>query len=194
MRVKSALLGISALGLLAGNVLAADFGSPYVPAEQPMPEPYYQDNSGWYLRGDLGWSFLDSEIGRKNDSAFTVGAGVGYRFSNTFRGDVTVDYSGIYDVGYHNKIDAWTVLANGYVDIPLNDMVVPYLGAGLGYGWIDGKHGYSEEGVTAAAMAGIGFQVSQNTMIDVGYRFRDAFIDGSNFFDHSLRAGLRYSF
>ncbi|WP_137388155.1 outer membrane protein [Rhodoligotrophos defluvii] len=192
-KLKSALLGLTALSLTAGYAMAADLApAPYIPPQEAVPAPIY-DQAGWYLRGDLGWSFLSSDIGRKNDNAFTGGLGVGYRFNNTFRGDITADYSGKYDVG-NNKIDAWTVLANGYVDIPLSDTIVPYLGAGAGYGWVDGKHSYSEDGFTAAAMAGVGFKVSDSVTLDVGYRFRDAFIDGPNFLDHSVRAGLRFAF
>lgn len=192
-KLKTAILGASLLGLTSVTAMAADMYQPYVPPQDPIPEPIYQDNTGWYLRGDLGWSFLDSDIGRKNDSGFTGGAGIGYRFSDTFRGDLTADYSGEYNVG-SNKIDAWTLLANGYVDIPLTATVVPYLGAGAGYGWVDGKRGYSEDGFTAAAMAGVGFQISDSMTLDVGYRFRNAFIDGPNFYDHSLRAGIRVGF
>lgn len=190
--LTAAMLGLAALAGTSGHVLAADLAQPYIPP-QVVPETVYVDETGWYLRGDIGWSFLDSDIGRKNDNAFTGGGGVGYRFSNNFRGDVTADYSGNYNVG-GNKLDAWTLLGNAYVDIPISDTVVPYLGAGAGYGWYDGTHGYSEDGFTVAAMAGVGFKVSENMTLDVGYRFRDGFIDGPNFYDHSVRAGLRVGF
>lgn len=182
-------LASAAIALASGAALAADMYQPY-----PSQQGYYQESSGVYLRGDLGWSFLDSDIGWKNDDAFTIGAGLGYRFNNTFRGDLTVDYSGDYNVGWGNSIDAWTLLANGYVDIPLTDTVTPYLGAGIGYGWFDGSGGWDENGVTLAAMAGVAFKVNDTMAVDVGYRFRDGFISGPNFYDHSIRAGLRFGF
>jgi opacity protein-like surface antigen len=95
-----------ALMLSAGVAQAADLYQP-----QPMmdaPEVTVQEASGWYLRGDVGYSFnklrganffqggaADSEVdfasARIDDSAI-VGAGVGYQINNYLRTDVTFDY------------------------------------------------------------------------------------------------------
>lgn len=190
-RVKTAIVSIAAAGLMGGSALAADIPSYSPPPEPaPAPAPVY-DESGWYLRGDLGWSWADIDGG---DDAFTGGGGVGYRFNRMFRADVTGDYSGSYDID-PGKFDAWTVLGNAYVDIPWGDTITPYVGAGAGWGWIDGSDGLeSDNGFTFALMGGVAFDITERTAIDVGYRYRNTSIDGPNFEDHSARIGLRFTF
>lgn len=174
---------ISALAVLAGGMLAAatavqaadliiDEPAPVIPAAAPA--------SGWYIRGDLGYNFKSSTDGdwdfwnqfdppaRGIDDTFrydefslkgsaNFGAGVGYRFNEMLRGDLTLDYfragidgrtdcpsyvkmsHGLSPIGdnchYEDSSTAsvWAPMANVYVDLPkLGDAVTPYLGAGLG--------------------------------------------------------------
>ncbi len=192
--VKTAIASVVAVGLLGGTALAADMPA-YTPepAPAPAPAPVY-DNSGWYLRGDLGWSWTDMGGHLENDDDFTAGGGVGYRFNDMFRADITGDYSGKYDMG-PGKYDAWTLLGNGYVDIPWGSTVTPYVGAGLGWGWLNGSNGLDDDdGFTFALMGGVAFNITERVALDVGYRYRNTSIDGPNFQDHSARAGLRFSF
>jgi len=51
------------------------------------------DVSNLYLRGDLGVGVLD---GLGSDDAFALGAGLGYRFNENLRSDITFDYAGEY--------------------------------------------------------------------------------------------------
>ena len=74
----------------------------------------YQE-MGFYLRGDIGWSFLDWG---EDDNALTVGGGVGYQFNDYLRSDVRVDWSGDYDVGADADLNMTTVLGNLYFDFP----------------------------------------------------------------------------
>ncbi|MBX3568446.1 MAG: porin family protein [Rhizobiaceae bacterium] len=107
--------GIAALAaVLASGValpaLAADYIEPPVveaapPVEYVEPAPSY---GGWYIRGDLGYSWNDfrgadyilygapGQTGRfdKGDlkGSFTLGGGVGYQVNDNFRVDLTGDY------------------------------------------------------------------------------------------------------
>ena len=87
---------------------------------------------GFYLRGDLGWSFLDWG---DDDSAFAVGGGVGYQFNDYLRSDLRVDWSGDYDIGDGADASLTTVLGNIYFDWANDSIFTPYVGAGAGYGW-----------------------------------------------------------
>ena len=61
--------------------------------------------SGWYLRGDIGYSFNRAPDARWRGTNFfnesvgdtyVVGAGFGYKLNEYFRTDLTVDYHGKY--------------------------------------------------------------------------------------------------
>jgi len=195
MPILRSLLLASAVVLLPGVAIAAD-----IPAPEPVPEPYV-GVGGWYLRGDIGWSFLDWD-GPDNDNAITGGGGIGYTWNQWFRSDVRADFTGSYNVGrYRNEsnnhdLSTITVLGNAYLDLPLTTLFKPYIGAGIGYGWtndLPGRRG-DDDGLAWAAYAGAAFDVSPNFAIDIGYRYRMIDVHGPNVTDHSVLGGLRWTF
>ncbi|MGH8553568.1 MAG: hypothetical protein ACRERS_09765, partial [Methylococcales bacterium] len=97
---------------LAGAMIAvAGSAAQATDAETVSPDTY--KNMGFYLRADAGWSFLEW-AGGEDDSAFAVGGVVGYRFGDTMRADVRVDYAGEYDVAPGADMSVSTVLGNLY--------------------------------------------------------------------------------
>ncbi len=129
------------------------------------------------------------------------GFGVGYDFG-FFRTDLTFDgripqkFAGTApcvmaarpDCDYAGKIDALTVLANGYVDLGKWSGFSPYVGAGLGVAYVGISHATTNDifgpGNTTSAipnghnwnfawalMAGLSYEVSRNMKIDIGYRY-----------------------
>jgi opacity protein-like surface antigen len=142
------ILAIAAAFAGAGGACAADLRIPY---GQPRPvlEEY---GSGWYLRGDIGWTGYSSVsadyVGRtgvlgavsntKLDDTWVVGAGVGYQ-AGWFRSDVTVDYrsqsefagTALGDV-FNGNVASWSTLLNGYFDLGSWSGITPYVGAGVG--------------------------------------------------------------
>ena len=167
--IKIALLGFSMLAGVSGAAMAAD-------AEIPA-ETYAQ--MGWYLRGDIGWSWLDLE-----DGAVAVGGGIGYQYSDALRADVRVDWAGLDDDEHFT-----TVLGNMYLDIPLDTFITPYVGAGAGYGWAADD----DEGFAFALMAGAEMGLTDNLSADLGYRYRQI-LDGDDPSDHQFLVGLRFKF
>lgn len=97
----------------AGSAAAADVLPPIVeapiyeaPVSQPVPAA-----SGWYIRGDVGYSwnrskgadFWQGAVGApvyvpfatsKMRGSYSIGGGVGYQTSSYLRGDLTFDYFG----------------------------------------------------------------------------------------------------
>jgi opacity protein-like surface antigen len=87
---------------------SADVYQPQPEASQDTPEVTVQESTGWYLRGDVGYSFnklrgakffqggsSKSETDFRStdiDDSFTFGGGVGYQINNYLRSDVTFDY------------------------------------------------------------------------------------------------------
>lgn len=159
--VRHLILGLGAASLLGGSsALAADMPAPYY---EPLPEVVV---GGWYLRGYIGmtnqsvdkidnvlfaapavFQFLDSG---GFDSSPLFGAGVGYRFNDWIRADVTGEYRGKaafraldrYDItgdgiwdgtnDYSASKSEWLFLVNAYVDLGTWYGITPYVGAGLG--------------------------------------------------------------
>src|SRR5689334_20773145 len=103
-------IALSLTVLLPFAARAADYDPPIVVDEAPEYVPV-EVGSGWYLRGDVGYIF-DASLGGVDytaynpiddinspasftsaslDADFTWGGGVGYRFTDYFRADATVD-------------------------------------------------------------------------------------------------------
>lgn len=163
----------------------------------------------------------------KNGPTFGLGAGYKYKW---FRTDVTVDYAtpsrieggtGIGNRFYSNKIDALTILGNLYLDLGEWGGFTPYIGAGVGASKValrDVTYDAAMFPITLpgqqpaqwnfswAAMGGVSYKITQNMLIDVGYRYLslgDAVhgfkppldmvrLDFKNLTAHEVRIGLRY--
>lgn len=182
---KILLLAGVVLAPVAVSAQAADIND--VPAADPQM-------MGLYLRADAGWSFLDWS-GGSNDNNFVVGGGVGYRFSDNFRTDVTADWSGDYKVAPGAEISTTAVLGNVYFDWANDSMFTPYIGVGAGYGWVDGSGVATDDsGLALGAAAGVSVDLTNNIAVDAGYRFRDIMISGDDTKEHQATIGLRFSF
>lgn len=152
------LAGMMALGASAAS--AADF----LPAPQPVPELKGTISSGVYLRGDIGvgvqtvgkyrqddvGQFGGAFFGKSDGTTFFGGVGIGYRFNNWFRTDVTLEYRGGNSIGvndsiynpfaggpqtntYKGNLTSLVTLFNGYIDLGTWNCLTPYIGAGIGF-------------------------------------------------------------
>jgi opacity protein-like surface antigen len=186
--LKSLLLAGAAALFVSGTAMAAD-----ISPDDYTPPP---SEGGWYLRGDLGWSWLNWD-GGEDDGAMTGGGGVGYNYGNGVRADLRLDYSDKYETGTDPDVvdfSTTTALANAYYDFPVSDIASPYVGAGIGWGWAgDAKVG-DDDGFAWSLMAGLNLRMTDSIVADVGYRYRDIMVTGEDLTDHSILAGLRFSF
>ena len=168
------LLSVGLLAGVAAPAIAADY----------TPEAVVTA-SGMYLRGDAGWSWLSTD--EDDSSVLVLGGGLGYQFNDNLRTDLRVDWAGLGD----DDSSLTTVLGNVYFDIPLETIVTPYIGAGVGYGWVDST-GNDEDGVAFALMAGLDVNLTEDLSADIGYRYRQ--ILSEEVYDHQALVGLRYGF
>ncbi len=188
-----------------GSVRAADM--PRYQTDLPLPReesPLRVDEfvSGWYLRGDLGYRFqrlggasdvVNGEFASKDlKNAGVLGLGAGYKW-RWLRLDLTGDYAwrarftgsndgGLTTVGA--KLESYTLLANGYVDLGTWWGFTPYLGAGIGSAYLT-MSGYETNPATVdanstsrwnlawAVHAGVSYNISHNTLLDLSYRHVD---------------------
>ena len=208
MRMKVYLLaGFAALAAPAAH--SADL-PPII--EPPVVEPFPKDpGGGWYLRGDIGYSifkepvvvefgptlhqeYLDAEF----DHAFMVGGGIGYKWSDWFRTDLTIEHrfstdfdgrgvcGGCSWVDNESDLKSWLFLANAYVDLGHWYGFSPYVGAGAGFAYhsLGQITGVSTSGVVqvpvdentdwgfaAAAYAGFTYHFTSNLALDANYRY-----------------------
>jgi len=178
-----------------------------------------QPDSGWYARidaahsvanggkgarvlglsGDLGGGYL----GESED--FSGGAGIGYRFNDILRADVTARY-GSYDVGGAADIDAFCGVgcrldmaarrdvvdldANLYADLGTIMGITPYVGAGIGASHI------SYEAVAASFCSGGACNAATDIVGQDGWRTSYSLMAGAAYAlsgTISVDAGYRYT-
>ncbi|MEL6323939.1 MAG: outer membrane protein [Pseudomonadota bacterium] len=173
------------------------------------------DNFGVW--GGAGYDF---------DNSFRLETTFGYRAGDT---DVDPDTNGLPVLGgiqasplnEDGNAQVWDAMANLLYDVPTQGRVTPYLGVGVGLAnvklsarnlQINGAavNGFSDSDTSFAyqALAGLGFAVTDNLTLDLGYRWFN--VDDLDFVgtdanggavaytgdyqDHTLTAGLRYKF
>lgn len=147
---------------------------------------------GFYVRGDAGWSFLEWDEG-EDGGAMTGGLGIGYQWNDFLRADARADWSGPYDTGSVD-LEATTLTGNAYIDVPLTSNLTPYVGAGLGWGWVESDDGGDDSGLAYSLMLGSAFTITPGIELDAGYRYRGISIDDEDTTDHSVTGGIRFKF
>lgn len=242
--MKSSVVGFVAALSACTPAFAADLYQPAPPVLN-APEVVVSDASGWYLRGDVGYSFnnlrganffqgsnallTDFNTASLKDS-FLLGAGVGYQVNSYLRTDLTFDYLTKADFDGSTKgsgaafgacvgpctssdkssMNAYSLMANAYVDLGTYGGFTPYVGAGLGGSYVkwdklrntacadDGsgcdttqEHGGKGNWrFTYALMAGASYDLTCNLKADAGYRFRH--IEGGDMFGYKANGGPGY--
>lgn len=235
--MKRHLLALFAAGILAGPVNAADVYQPEPPL-QDAPEVRVAETSGWYLRGDIGYSFNQlrgakfyqgsnanqASFDRHDlDNSYTLGGGVGYQINSHLRTDVTFDYLGKSDFtgSTHgscgvssactsrdlSSLQAYTLMANAYVDLGTYASFTPYVGAGIGGSYVkwdklkntscaddgsgcDGSEEHGGRGSWRFAyqlMVGTSIDITCDWKADIGYRFRQT--TGGSMFGYKANGG-----
>lgn len=152
-----------------------------------------------------------------------IGCGSG---SRGLRGELVLGYHGDRDVdgtpasgvvtALATSVDSLALMVNGYYDLGNFRGFVPYLGAGLGIAWNSTDDvtltpggvrlgGDSDSSFAWALMAGVGYQVSERAILDLGYRYIDlgeaasgaggtAPVRLHDLAAHEIKVGLRYHF
>jgi opacity protein-like surface antigen len=212
MRSVKSLVAAGAASLLSTVAFAADMPSIMPPPPMYAPAPV-EEFGGWYLRGDIGMTNQSvssltlattafpagfQTTGMGFDSSTSYGLGVGYRFNNWFRGDVTGEYRGKANFhgsqyttlnssfagfagvdNYSASKSEWVAMANAYVDLGTWWCVTPFIGAGVGMAR-NTISGFRDDGVSLFT----GFGTSPSSTFAA---------DGSKWnFAWALHAGLAY--
>lgn len=203
---KLSLAGVATVFSTAA--LAADLPAPVIEHVPQVPVV----TGGWYLRGDIGYKiYQDPDVSYSSiefqneslDDTAVIGIGVGYRFNEYFRSDVTLDYEfqsnfegnapcGACGVGGTPSfstetadIDVWTVLWNAYFDLGTWNAFTPYIGGGIGASYVnvDGIRFSNPDGTSGSYPGDGHWSFSWALMAGASYAFNP---------NLSLDAGYRY--
>jgi opacity protein-like surface antigen len=173
-------------------------------------------DDGVFFEGGLGCGM--GSRGLRGELVF------GVRQKRSFDGDVDIVIQNVpVDPPIHTSLRTYTMMANGYYDLGKFGGFVPYVGAGIG--WAYHKMGdvtiddpstpnriFGDDKLSFAwsLMAGVGYQVSERAILDIGYRYIDlgsaraTNADSAQAWNprleiddqraHELKIGLRYHF
>ncbi|MFG1295310.1 MULTISPECIES: outer membrane protein [Xanthobacter] len=188
------------------------------------PDVAEEGAAGWYLRADAGYvaGYVDGSFdtlftgalptgGSGHSSGWSIGAGLGYRFTPWLRAEVGIDYlnlGGVDTVLGRFEADSTVALASLYWDVITLAGFTPYLSGGVGFA-IDqitppaGLPSFGDDWRFAWSLgAGVSYAVSNTWTIDLGYRYVSLGapdlpgITGVGIDElggHQLRLGVRYS-
>lgn len=196
---RSAVLAVAAVGFLE------------LPAQA-------QTTPGSYVLGGAGLSLLEDarDRGAANtthefDPGWTGLGAVGYAFANGLRleGELGYRRNGV-DNGPGNA-SAWSLMGNALYDFNTGTRFTPYVGVGVGGARLNFNNVATggttvDDGDTVVAyqgLAGVGYQVTTNLSVDLGYRYfttekprfsSSAGTVESDYDDHAVVLGLRYQF
>lgn len=200
---------------------------PQEPTKEPMQEMAHL--AGPYLRIDGGYSINSNPDGRQNagvlssvstDKGSVLGIGLGYRFNENIRADVTASYRP--DVGVTSttaagntastEVSSATLMLNAYWDLITYEGFTPYVGAGIGLAHLDTSDqtttggiatevGQTSENFAWALSVGSAYKFTDNTSLDVNYRYinlgdfeQDTNTTYDSLSSHEIRGGLRVGF
>lgn len=196
----------------------------WMPSNSAAEDGLFGDASPWYW--SLGASLVTtrSSDGPSEEIDFDEGWGAQVAFGRRFYGDgersllFDTEIEGLYtdqepeSDGPFNDLNTAAIMLNGLAALPIGERAEVFFGGGLGLGWLDigtesdGLSSFDDEDGPFFAWqlrAGLRFDISQSTQLEVGYRFMnidDAEIDdgiGDSDFDlsteqHSLAFNLRF--
>ena len=124
----------------------------------------------------------------------------------------------------HTNVESYTMMFNVYKDLGQFGRLTPYVGAGIGaayhqvdetyftgnYNLVNKIEGHDDLSFAWSLMAGVGYQISDRAIIDIGYRYLDmgsaetGRVDSAGFVnpkvkiddlsEHEIKIGLRYAF
>ncbi len=166
---------------------------------------------------------LDSYEGGKTDWIWggSVALGIQTKFLRTEleynqsakANDIRHTTDGLYDIVQTSQSHR-SYMLNGYIDIPTNTSLRPYIGAGIGLAQVKNQIDFlntntftkrSENNFAYQLMAGLAWDFNYHWALDIGYRYVDNgdtswnIADGAakiNFdsTEHQITAGIKYTF
>jgi opacity protein-like surface antigen len=181
-------------GTQANNQLTVSQKNDSVAQNTEVSNSENPESDYWYLSSSLGASFPNdvtltfddsSSVSIGRDTAFQGNIAAGYQWKQA-RAELELGHGsyGINSVNFLDEsipasgsVDATTLMVNGYWDIPTGSKWRPYLGAGIGVGFVNAKSENDVEVVNGTALAlqgkaGVQYEVTKkgNAFLEVKYQ------------------------
>ncbi len=169
MSMKRSLLAAAfALSAIASPVLADTYQESFGDSENAKSKGVYVTlGAGLLTVDDITYSSTDYSV----DDGFTMEAGLGYRFNQNFRTEVTWSGSEVSDgVDSSNLVDdvvTHSLLFNAYYDFANSSKWTPYVGAGLGSVAIDTDASSDDDDDASTWQAKLGVSYDTGARTDV---------------------------
>jgi len=206
-----------------GWYLRGDVG--YVIQKTPEVDFRFQSFTGDLDREHLGHTaVIGAGIGYRFNPNVRMDLTVDHRFDASFKGVASSSDDGV-SITDRARFQSSTFMMNGYLDFRPVGNLTPYVGAGIGVAHnvlsrhvattfdpatglevSDELSGGDKFSLAWALMAGVGYQMSSNFTLDLGYRYvslgdvktraydTGAGVDVESLGAHEVRLGLRYNF
>ncbi len=196
------------------SVQAADLIAPPPGLAMQSPHQVQEWGNGWYLRGDAAWrtenqpqlnATLNFTGVTQRQSSFAADIGAGYNINGWLRADITYGWRQSHTDVFGARTTGKQLLANAYVDLGTWNSITPYIGVGAGESFRRSSaptvRDQSKNTFAWALMAGLGFSVTENIKLDIGYRYLNlgkasglvGAVPFSRTLDsHEARLGVRY--
>jgi outer membrane protein OmpA-like peptidoglycan-associated protein len=160
-------------------------------------------NAQWYVGADAGANYMQdpgSATNADSDWGWVGLAQFGYNYGGP---------KAEFEVGYraNDSIDSWSTMVNGIYEFMPNGKWHPFLGAGIGWAWLDGDFSgngarNSDNQFAYQGIAGVAYDLSTNWALKAQYRYfatLDADVGTANSGDadydnHSILLGFTYKF
>jgi opacity protein-like surface antigen len=207
---KVKLLAVACIVVLSASAASAADGRAYFGINAGVFMP--TDNKGTTNIGTADIEF---------DTGFTTSAYGGYEFGNGLRleGELTYKQADMHIDklmlgGIISNIDSdvsiFGTMANVFFDFKNSSPVTPYIGGGIGFASVYVGQGRLTNGVSIweedydrvfayQVGAGVGYNVTNNVTLDLGYRYFDTsdlkiYLYDAKFASHNVVAGARFKF
>ncbi len=170
--------GVAALALCAA---APAFAAPYGKVEAGVSAGT-ADTNGTQTLIVPGEANTITSLSDEADLDAGWQASVAYGWEDVFVPGFRLEVEGLYTSNDIDGTDATSVntyggFVNAYFDFPTETAFKPYIGVGVGYGetQVDIRDSEADEaGMMYQAKAGVGYELSETTTLDVGYRYLNA--------------------
>lgn len=159
-------------------------------------------NAQWYVGADAGANYMEDPSVRGSDSDW---GGVGLLQFGYSYGGPKVEF----EVGYrgNDDISSWSTMLNGIYEFMPNSSWHPFVGAGIGWAWLDGDFNgpsakNSDNQFAYQGIAGVSYDVNTNWALKAQYRYfstLDTDLGPANdhnadYHNHAILVGFTYKF
>lgn len=148
---------------------------------------------------------LSAAVGRGFDSGFDIELEYGYKHANFEDFKLNEDIVDGIEIEIDGSVNIKTLMVNGIYNFKNISFLTPYVGAGIGIGWVsfEDEEKFSDTKLAYQVLAGVETGITERLSFLVGYKYLGTgdFMEEEGEIDvlasidsHNIEFGLKYSF